>query len=129
MKQTVVAYVAFWPALAVIGVANGIVRSLTYGRRLTDLAAHQLSTLAAAILTGLAVWTLSRFYPVPDAATAAMIGALWLTMTIAFEFLFGRYVAKHDWQRLLADYDLRRGRVWPLFLAWLAALPWLVYRF
>jgi hypothetical protein len=75
------------------------------------------------------VWTFSHVCPLRDSGSAALIGGLWLLMTVAFEFLFGRYVAKQDWKRLLADYDLRRGRVWPLFLAWITILPWLVYRF
>lgn len=129
MIEAVAAYLAFWPVLAAIGIANGIVRAMTYGPRLAEGTAHRLSTLSAAVLTGIAVWTFARFYPVPDARTAALIGGLWLLLTVAFEFLFGRYVAKYEWRRLLADYDLRNGRVWPLFLAWLTALPWLVYRY
>jgi hypothetical protein len=128
MTHTVAAYLAFWPVLALLGIANGIVRGLTYGRRMHDLRAHQLSTVTLATLTGIAVLAFSTFKPIPDARTAALIGIAWLAATVAFEFVFGRYVAQHSWSRLLADYDLRRGRVWPLFLGWLAMLPWLVYR-
>jgi hypothetical protein len=49
-------------------------------------------------------------------------------MTIAFEFGFGHYVAGHSWSRLLADYNLANGRVWSLFLAWIAVLPYLTWR-
>lgn len=129
MNETVAAYLAFWPVLAVIGVANGILRGVTYGQRLDERTAHQLSTASGIMATSVAVWIFSRFCPLPDAGSAALIGGLWLVMTVAFEFLFGRYVAKHDWKRLLADYDLRSGRVWPLFLGWLTVLPWLVHRF
>lgn len=128
MSEAVLCYLAFWPVLAVIGVANGIVRGLTYGRWLRERSAHQLSTLSAAVLTGIAVFAFAAARPIPDAATAVLIGGLWLLLTVAFEFLFGRYVAKEDFARLIADYDLTRGRVWPLFLAWLTLLPWLVYR-
>jgi hypothetical protein len=44
-------------------------------------------------------------------------------MTVGFEFAFGRLVAKQSWQDLLADYNLARGRTWPLVLAWIAAGP------
>ncbi len=50
-------------------------------------------------------------------------------MTVAFGFLFRRYVAKHDWHQLLAAHELCRGRIWPLFPACLAGPPWQVYRF
>ena len=44
-------------------------------------------------------------------------------MTVAFEFGFGRLVAKASWEELLADYNLASGRLWPLVLAWIALGP------
>ena len=36
-----------WPGGAVIGVANGVLREATYGRRVSERAAHQLSGVTA----------------------------------------------------------------------------------
>jgi hypothetical protein len=44
------------------------------------------------------------------------VGLFWLVLTVTFEFLFGRYVAGASWEALLADYDVLRGRLWPLVL-------------
>jgi hypothetical protein len=52
----------------------------------------------------------------------------WLAMTVAFEFGFGRAVAHQSWDQLLADYDLRSGRTWPIVLAWIALGPATVHR-
>jgi hypothetical protein len=49
-------------------------------------------------------------------------------MTLAFEFLFGHYVAGHSWRRLPADYDLSAGRVWVFAPLWVALAPPLLYR-
>jgi hypothetical protein len=57
-----------------------------------------------------------------------VIGLTWLALTVAFEFLFGHYVAGHSWRALLNDYDLLAGRLWVLVLAWLALAPYLFYR-
>jgi hypothetical protein len=35
---------------------------------------------------------------------------------VAFEFGFGHYVSGAPWTELLADYDVRAGRLWPLVL-------------
>jgi hypothetical protein len=51
------------------------------------------------------------------------VGAQWLALTVAFEFGFGRLVARQSWDELLADYDVRAGRTWPFVLAWIAAGP------
>jgi hypothetical protein len=54
-----------------------------------------------------------------------LIGAVWLALTLAFEFLAGHYLFGSSWERLLADYDLLRGRVWILvLLATLFAPAW-----
>ena len=117
-------YTAFWLVLAVLGVANGVLRVSTYGRRLSDLAAHQLSTVTGVLMTGVAIWLFHRYQTTTSMQQAWLIGVIWLTMTIAFEFGFGRFVAGHSWQRLLADYNLLAGRVWSLFLVWiLVAVP------
>jgi hypothetical protein len=121
-------YLLFWPVLAVIAIINGSLRQFTYGRHMAELAAHQLSTVTGIALTGAAVWALNRGWPIGSARAAWIIGACWLLMTIAFEFGFGHYVAGHSWSRLFADYNLAEGRVWSLFLAWIAVLPYLTWK-
>lgn len=54
------------------------------------------------------------------------VGALWLALTVAFEFAFGRNVSGASLESLLADYDLRRGRLWSLVLLTVLFAPWLV---
>jgi hypothetical protein len=61
----------------------------------------------------------SRWRPV-SGRQAIAVGLIWLVMTVAFEFVFGHYVAGHSWERLLYDYDLPAGRLWSLVLAWIA---------
>lgn len=121
-------YLFFWLILAVVAIANGLLRQATYGRHLSELAAHQLSTLTGILLTGGVVWALNQFWPIRSAKEAWMIGVCWLLMTVAFEFGFGHYVAGHSWVRLFADYNLLEGRVWSLFLAWITVLPYVTWR-
>ena len=111
----------------ILGVANGIVRELTYGRRLSELRAHQLSTLTGVLVMTLAVWLLSLFIRPSSMEIALLIGLIWLALTVAFEFGFGHWVARHTWEELLADYNILKGRLWPLFLLWMLLLPGLVY--
>jgi hypothetical protein len=121
-------YLAFWLILAVVAIANGVLRQAGYGRYLSELAAHQLSTVTGILLTGGVVWVLNRFWPIGSPKEAWIIGAGWFVMTVIFEFGFGHYVAGHSWSRLLADYNLLEGRVWSLFLIWIAVLPYVIWR-
>jgi hypothetical protein len=117
-----------WVLLAVVAIANGILREGTYGKFIPELAAHQVSTVTAIIAFGGVVWLANRWWPIESVSQALTIGTCWLVMTIAFEFGFGHYVAGHSWQTLLADYNLLEGRVWLLFLLWVAVVPFVIYR-
>lgn len=126
--RTYVIYLLYWLVLMALAIANGILREGTYGKHIPELRAHQLSTLIGATVFGVAVWLFSRRWPPESAAQALYIGLSWLAMTLCFEFLFGHYVAGHSWSRLLQDYDLLSGRVWPLLLVWVTVLPYIVFR-
>ena len=120
-------YLLVWLLLAAVAIANGIIRQGTYGKSMSELAAHQVSTVTAILATGAVVWGVDHFWPIESMYQAWIIGSCWLLMTVLFEFGFGRYVAGHSWQRLFADYNLLRGRVWPLFLVWILVLPVVVF--
>jgi hypothetical protein len=124
----VMKYLTVWFLLAIVAVANGILRQGTYGRVVSELAAHQISTVTAILATSAVVWIVNRFWPIASAPQAWTIGACWLIMTIAFEFGFGHYVVGHSWAKLLADYNILEGRVWSLFLAWIAILPFVIFK-
>lgn len=121
-------YLLFWLILAIAAVGNGILRQATYGRYMSDLAAHQVSTVTGILLVGGVVWALTRRWPIGSANEAWIVGVCWLLMTVMFEFGFGHYVAGQSWSQLLADYNLFAGRVWSLFLVWISVLPYLTWR-
>lgn len=72
---------------------------------------------------GVYVWFLSLYWRIQSATQAIAIGTMWLTLTVAFEFLFGHYVMKNPWSRLLYDYNILEGRIWILVLIWIAIAP------
>jgi hypothetical protein len=115
-------WAAAWAGLAVLGVLNGLGRGLYQGR-IGEQRAHQVST--ATLVAGIVPYAMlvDRRWPTPTARAAAGSGLTWVALTTAFEFGFGRSVAKQSWRTLLADYDLRRGRLWPLALAATGAAP------
>lgn len=125
---TVAVYLVFWLVLMVLMIGNGIIREMTYGKVLPELQAHQLSTATGMFIAGAAVWILS-LRRVPGSARSAIgIGLVWLVWTVTFEFVFGRMVAGHSWQQLIQDYNVLEGRVWGVFLLWISAIPFVVFR-
>jgi hypothetical protein len=121
-------YTFTWLILLADAIINGALREAVYKKHLGELPAHQVSTLTGIILFGVIIWALSRSWPLPSAKQALTAGFIWLVLTIAFEFLFGHFVAGHSWSKLFDDYNILAGRVWPLILIWIAIAPYVFYR-
>ncbi|OYT42845.1 hypothetical protein B6U90_07685 [Thermoplasmatales archaeon ex4484_6] len=119
MKTIYLQALGIWLLFAVVANINGIIRNLGYGPFMPELTAHQLSCLTGAVAFGTVMFL---FFRLTKAEFSRMdlflIGSMWLAMTICFEFLFGHYVIGHSWDRLLADYNLLKGRLWVLILLW-----------
>ena len=124
----VVKYTLAWLPMIFIAIANGVIREFGYGRLLGELRAHQVSSVTAIILFYLYTWFLSFRWPLEASRQAFAVGLIWLSLTIAFEFLFGHYVAKLPWSRLLHDYNILAGRLWSLVLIAIAMAPYVMYR-
>ena len=122
-------YVLAWFPMVVIAIFNGILREKTYGKSLGEARAHQFSTVTGILLLGSYIWWLTRLLGFESLTQAAIVGCIWLGLTVAFEFLFGHFVAGHAWSDLLADYNLLAGRLWPLVLLWVAIAPAVFYQF
>ncbi len=121
-------YILAWIPMVFIAIANGALRQAWYGKYLSELHAHQLSTLIGALLFAVYIWVVMRYWKPVSAGQAMSIGLVWLGLTVAFEFLFGHFVMGHPWARLLQDYNLLTGRVWSLLLSWVAVAPYCFYR-
>lgn len=113
-----------WLLLLAAMTANGFFRVLVLQPRLGEHQARQLaSVLGVCIILTLAALFVQRLAD-PTAAQLVGIGALWVGLTVAFELVFGRYVSGLSWEALLADYDVTRGRLWPLVLLTTLLAPW-----
>lgn len=117
-------YILAWIPMVFIAILNGAIRDLGYGKHVPELRAHQISTITALLLFGAYVFGLTRLWRI-DRDQAMVVGLIWLVLTLGFEFLFGHYVAKHPWGRLLHDYNILAGRLWILIPIWIAIAPYL----
>ena len=102
---------AAWLGGIVIGVVNGSLREATYAKRLGERAGHNVSGLTAiAAFAAYFAW-LQRRRPLGSDREALVVGGEWLALTVAFEFTFGRLVAKQSWDELpTAGSSRRSGR-------------------
>ncbi len=125
----VLRYLLAWFAMLLLAVANGALRQMTFGNTMTELHAHQLSTMIGSVIIGGAfIWVVIRQWPPTSNRQALGIGVLWLFLTVAFESFMGLVLAGRPLDQVLADYDVFQGRVWIFFLIWLTFAPLLFHR-
>ena len=106
----------FWLIFAGVATAAGIARETWLVPRVGELRAHQVGTLVVCAMFLAVIGAFVRRTR-PSPREALSIGAGWVLLAVAFEFGFGHYLDGLPWSRLLADYDLTRGRL--LLLLWL----------
>ena len=106
-----------WLALAVLISASGFVGTLVVAPRVGEYPAHVYKTIVAIALVLLASHLYVRLTSRHGWSRAAWrAGLVWLTATVAFEFLAGHYLFGNPWEKLFADYLIWQGRLWVLLL-------------
>lgn len=120
--------IAVWCAIVPIAIANGAVREILIVPATGPAPGHVISTMMLSSAILLVSWLTIGWMRPASLRDAARIGASWLALTLAFEFLAGHYIFGTTWDRLLADYNLAEGRVWILVPITTALAPWLTAR-
>lgn len=116
---------AVWLILLALAFANGAIRELWILPRSGELAAHTLSSVTLCLAILLLSWFAIAWIGPLSSRHVWTIGGLWVVLTLAFEFLAGHYVFGNSWTRLLADYNIFRGRIWVLVVLTTAVAPFL----
>jgi hypothetical protein len=122
-----ITFILLWLGLLVLAIINGAVRDFTYLKILGEQRAHQVSTIKLLLLISVYCYFVFGYWKLGSESEAILVGILWLILTLAFEFLFGHFVAKHSWEKLLRDYNIFKGRLWILILIWTAIVPLVYY--
>jgi hypothetical protein len=119
-------YFLFWLPMIVIAFANATLRQVVLIRSMSDLTAHQVSTITLMVLCSIYVWFIFPLLGIQNFKQAFLIGSIWVVLTVLFEFSLGRLTNK-SWAYLLKDYNITEGHIWLLFLLCLFLLPCLYY--
>lgn len=113
-----------WLVFMVTAIANGAFRESVLIPRFGKQVGHWVS---AAMLCAFLVVEIVVFLAIAGKGESRGellgLGAMWLVLTLAFEFGFGRFVEKKTWSEMLDDYKLWRGRLWPVVLLVILLTP------
>lgn len=117
-----------WLGIAVLAVANGFIREFIVAPKFGMQIALPLSGVTLSILVFIAAFYAFGFFGVRNRSTCLLIGAQWVLMTLAFEFLFGHYVAGKPWSVLVQNFNILKGDLFTLVLIVTFLSPYLVGR-
>jgi hypothetical protein len=118
---------AVWVLLLLGAMLNGGIRQWLLVPWMGELSGHVVSALLLSLAVVTITAMLSPLLTLGSGREAWLVGAWWLMLTLAFEFLAGHYVFNVSWGELLADYNIGAGRIWVLVLATTLASPRVVY--
>lgn len=107
---------AVWLLILVCAVVNGGLREGWLVPQLGSVAAFITSGLILSICILAAALLLVTWVGALSAGAYVLVGLLWLGLTLAFEFGFGRFVQHKTWPQLLGAYTFEGGNLWPLVL-------------
>ena len=114
-----------WLCIIIVEVLHGITRTLFLAPALGDFRARQVAVFTGSLLIVIVATSFIRWMRPKGAGEAAMIGIVWLALTLAFEVAFGRYVVHASWSRIASDYNLLQGGLLPIGLVVLTAAPFI----
>lgn len=120
---------ALWAAILLLAILNGLFRE--------SVLIPAFGSVAGLIVSGILLCAcifLTALIAMPwlgplGSRRYLLVGLLWLLLTLAFEFVFGRFVQHKPWPELFAAYTFRGGNIWPLVLLVTCLSPWLAARF
>lgn len=120
--------IVVWSAILIGAIANGYVRQAWIIPRTGDTLGHVISTISLSLIVACLAWLTIGWIGPTTKQESLWLGALWLLLTLAFEFIAGHFLFGQPWSRLLADYNVAKGRIWVLVLITTTMSPFVAAR-
>jgi hypothetical protein len=109
-----------WLVLLLAAFINGAMREMLIAPRVGEQIGHRIGVVVfSCVIFGITYVFVKTLTPVPF-SSLLYVGLFWLALSLLFECGFFHYVMHEPWEKLLADYNIFRGRL--LIVVWLTTL-------
>lgn len=114
--MTLVEAMGVWCLFVLVAFACRLYCAGGLEERLGEWRSHLLFVVMTSVLV-FAIGTVALSGgPVAVGLSPWQLGGVWLMLSFSFELFLGRYILGLEWRYLFRDYNLRRGRLYPLVL-------------
>lgn len=117
-----------WFCIVCLAIVNGLIREFLFVPLFGASAALPLSGLSLGVIIFAVAFMAIGFIGASSKKSCYLVGTQWVLMTLAFEFLFGHFVAGKSWQELMQVFNLARGDLFLLVLLTSFLSPHIVAR-
>ena len=117
-----------WGLFVVLAIGNATLREKWVTPLLGQSAALPLSSVILSVSIFLTTLILIPKFGMKSRRPCRALGALWVSWTLAFEFLFGHYALGKSWSEILQVFNMARGNLMPLVLFTTALSPHWAWR-
>jgi len=114
-----------WLLIVCLAVANGAFREAVLIPSFGRSSGLILSGVLLSVLVALVAYAFVHLKQGVTVSQGFYVGVLWLCLTLAFEFSFGRYVQHKSWAELLDAYTFEDGNLWSIVLLITLLAPYL----
>ena len=120
--------IIIWLVIACLAVVNGALRETMLTPLVGSTVSLPLSGITLSLIIFAATYLSIGFIGADTVVRCWQVGALWVLMTLAFEFLFGHYVAGKSWMSLVQVFNLVCGNLFALALLTCLISPYFTAR-
>ena len=118
--------IALWFVLLLIAIVNGTLRDFVWGAELSEPVRHVIGTCIGLALHFGAMYLFVRHFAAgASAGQLVRLGLMLAAMTVAFEFGFFGTVRGVPYEKLAADYNILKGRLFGLVVLNALLAPYL----
>jgi len=120
--RNVLRSVAVWLLILLLAILNGALREALLLLNVSKPVAFVLSGLVLSALIVAVTIALAPWLKLTSVSRCVAVGALWLGLTLIFEFGFG-IMQRRSWVEMLEAYTFKDGNIWSLVLVVTFAAP------
>jgi membrane-bound metal-dependent hydrolase YbcI (DUF457 family) len=119
--------IAVWLLIAAGEVLNGNLRVRYLQRKFGRHRGKQISFFSGVLIFYLIAWLCLPWIGPQTIAECLVVGLVWVCLMTLLDIYFGRFVFRYSWQKVIDDFNPKKGNLLGVGMVLLLFCPTLVY--